>query len=63
VAMTGENGSRVAAHADVCLRVASGDAARVQEGHMLFGHILCEWVELATCIDHAVAVATPGGAQ
>jgi len=63
VAMTGQNGSRMAAHADVCLRITSSDTARVQEGHMLFGHILCEWVELATCINHAVSVATPGGAE
>ena len=63
VAMTGENVSRMAINADVCLRVASRDTARIQEGHMLFGHILCEWLELATCINHAVTVATPGGAE
>ncbi len=63
VAMTGANGSRMASLADVCLRVASSDTARIQEGHILFGHILCEWVELATCINHTGAVATPGGAE
>ena len=63
VAMTGENSGRMAAHADVCLRVASSDTARVQEGHILFGHILCEWLELATCVSYAVTVATPGGAE
>ena len=63
VAMTGENGSRMAANADVCLRVASRDAARIQEGHILFGHILCEWLEFATGINHAVAVTTLGGAE
>lgn len=63
VAMTGETGGRMAALADVCLRVASSDTARIQEGHMLFGHILCEWIELATCINHAVGVTTPGGAE
>jgi D-sedoheptulose 7-phosphate isomerase len=62
VAMTGANGSRMACHADVCLRVASTDTARIQEGHILLGHMLCEWLELATCINHTVAVATPGGA-
>jgi D-sedoheptulose 7-phosphate isomerase len=51
----------MASLAEVCLRVASGDTARIQEGHILFGHILCEWVELATCINHTVA--TPGGAE
>ena len=36
--------------ADVCIRVPSTDPARIQEAHILCGHILCEWVELATCI-------------
>ena len=63
VAMTGESGGHLAGHADVCLRVASSDTARIQEGHILLGHILCEWVELATCIDHAVAVADPAGVE
>jgi len=63
VVMTGANGSRMACRADVCLRVASTDTARIQEGHILFGHMLCEWLELATCINHTVAVATPGGVE
>jgi hypothetical protein len=28
------------------LRIASKDTARIQEGHILCGHMLCEWVEL-----------------
>jgi D-sedoheptulose 7-phosphate isomerase len=63
IAMTGQTGGRLAASADVCLCVPSSDTARIQEGHILLGHILCEWVELATCINDAVAVATPGGAE
>ena len=63
VAMTGESGGRLAGFADICLRVASSDTARIQEGHILFGHILCEWVELATCINHAVEVAVPVGVE
>jgi D-sedoheptulose 7-phosphate isomerase len=63
VLMTGANGSRMAANADACLRVASTDTARIQEGHTLLGHMLCEWVETATCINHTVAVALPGGAE
>jgi D-sedoheptulose 7-phosphate isomerase len=54
IAMTGRTGGRVAAVADICLRIASGDAARVQEGHMLCGHMMCEWIELAACINHVV---------
>lgn len=57
IAMTGKTGGRIAAVADVCLRVPSADTARVQEAHILCGHILCDWVELATCIHQAVAAA------
>jgi D-sedoheptulose 7-phosphate isomerase len=60
VAMTGQNGGRMAAFADVCIRVPSTDPARIQEAHILYGHILCEWIELATCITHAVANGEPG---
>jgi D-sedoheptulose 7-phosphate isomerase len=55
VAMTGKSGGRMASLADICLRVPATDPARIQEGHILCGHILCEWIELATCITHAVA--------
>ncbi len=55
VAMTGRNGGRLATLADVCIRVPSTDPARIQEAHILFGHMLCEWIELATCIREAVA--------
>jgi D-sedoheptulose 7-phosphate isomerase len=55
VAMTGRTGGRLAAVADICLRVPSTDTARIQEAHILCGHIVCDWVELATCISHAVA--------
>jgi D-sedoheptulose 7-phosphate isomerase len=33
------------AHAAIC--IASGDTARIQEGHILCGHMLCDWIELA----------------
>ena len=56
IAMTGKSGGRLASAADVCIRVPSSDPARVQEGHILCGHMLCEWIELATCITEAVAV-------
>jgi D-sedoheptulose 7-phosphate isomerase len=63
VAMTGEGGRRMAAFADVWLRVASSDTARIQEGHILFGHILCEWLELAVCINQAVSSTSLAGAE
>jgi D-sedoheptulose 7-phosphate isomerase len=55
VVLTGKNGGRMTALADVCIRVPSTDTARIQEAHILCGHILCEWVELASCISHAVS--------
>jgi D-sedoheptulose 7-phosphate isomerase len=55
VAMTGQNGGLMAALANVCIRIPSTNPARIQEGHILCGHILCEWVELAACISRAVA--------
>jgi len=63
VAMTGEGGRRMGALADAWLYVASSDTARVQEGHMLFGHILCEWLELAVCIDQAVSADNLAGVR
>jgi D-sedoheptulose 7-phosphate isomerase len=63
VAMTGEGGRRMAALADVWLCVASSDTARIQEGHILFGHILCEWLELAVCINQAVSAPSLAGVK
>ena len=45
VGMTGEGGGKLAAMADACLRVASRETARIQECHILFGHMLCDLVE------------------
>jgi len=63
VAMTGQNGARLASYADVCLRVPSNNTARIQEGHILLGHILCEWLELTVCINQTVAAASLAGAE
>ncbi len=45
VGMTGEGGGKLAQLAHACLRVAARDTARVQECHILFGHMLCDRVE------------------
>jgi len=52
-AMTGATGGKVVHLADDCLRVDSVDAARVQEAHILAGHMLCDAIEDALCNDHA----------
>jgi len=45
VALTGANGGRLAAEADFALSVPSDETPRIQEAHILVGHILCEIVE------------------
>ena len=46
VGMTGESGGRLATLAHACFRVASSETARIQECHILVGHMLCDRVEL-----------------
>ncbi len=45
IGMTGSDGRRMAEYCDVLLRVPSADTPRIQEMHMLLGHIVCENVE------------------
>ena len=45
VALTGQSGGRIMDVADHCVRVPSSDVARIQETHIVIGHILCELVE------------------
>jgi D-sedoheptulose 7-phosphate isomerase len=45
VGFTGENGGLLAEWSDICLRVPSSDTPRIQEAHILAGHIICEIVE------------------
>ena len=42
--LTGKTGGKLANHAD-CLCVPSNDTARIQECHILIGHIICGFVE------------------
>ncbi len=45
VGMTGSDGGRMGEVADECICVPSSDTQRIQEVHILIGHILCEIVE------------------
>lgn len=45
VAMTGDGGGKLAALCDLTLAVPSRVTARVQEAHILIGHILCELID------------------
>jgi D-sedoheptulose 7-phosphate isomerase len=47
VVLTGSDGGSAREAADVCIAVPSGETPRVQEGHTLVAHILCELVERA----------------
>jgi D-sedoheptulose 7-phosphate isomerase len=49
VAFTGQGGGAMASVADITLSIASKDTARIQEGHILCGHMLCDWIELHVC--------------
>jgi len=51
VGLTGERGGQLAAEADFCLCVPSTDTPRIQETHILVGHIWSELVEQALCGD------------
>ncbi|MEE8201252.1 MAG: D-sedoheptulose 7-phosphate isomerase [Candidatus Acidoferrales bacterium] len=45
VALTGASGGRLKELVDFCLAVPANDTPRIQEAHILLGHILCELVE------------------
>lgn len=46
VAFTGAGGGKMGAFADHLFAVSSCNTARIQEAHILAGHMLCDWVEL-----------------
>ncbi|MFN0214281.1 MAG: D-sedoheptulose 7-phosphate isomerase [Saprospiraceae bacterium] len=47
IGFTGESGGKMAAICDVLLNVPSSDTPRIQESHILLGHIICQYVEEA----------------
>ena len=47
IAMTGESGGQMKEYADILLNVPSTDTPRIQESHIMIGHIICELVETA----------------
>jgi D-sedoheptulose 7-phosphate isomerase len=48
-AMTGEDGGRLAGLSDACLQVPSSHTPRIQEAHILAGHLLCDLIEAQFC--------------
>ena len=45
IALTGKTGGLLASHADFTLKIPSVNVARIQEIHLVIGHIICESVE------------------
>ena len=45
VSFTGLNGGKLANYSDYLLNVPSKDTPRIQEAHIMIGHIICEVVE------------------
>jgi D-sedoheptulose 7-phosphate isomerase len=58
VAFTGAGGGKMASLADHLFAVASADTARIQEAHILAGHMLCDWIEVDWL--HTQAAAASG---
>jgi D-sedoheptulose 7-phosphate isomerase len=57
VAFTGETGGVMAEIAHATLRIPSKDTARIQEAHILCGHMLCDWIEQCVCEREPEAVS------
>lgn len=53
VGFTGQNGGAMAEVADAVLCVPSLATPRIQEAHILCGHMLCDWVERAVCLQQS----------
>jgi D-sedoheptulose 7-phosphate isomerase len=47
IGLTGGNGGKMVQLCDVCIRIPSVETPRIQESHILIGHILCGLVENA----------------
>ena len=45
--MTGATGGKMKEVSDLLLNVPSTDTPRIQESHIMIGHIICELVESA----------------
>ncbi len=45
IAFTGRSGGKIKEIADICLQVPHDDTPRIQEIHIMIGHIICEIIE------------------
>jgi len=60
VAFTGKGGGKLAAWADFLFEIPSSDTARIQEAHIVAGHILCEIVESELMKQSGSTTGMPG---
>ena len=45
VALTGNSSNKLEQIADYCIKVPSNDTAKIQESHIMIGHIICDLTE------------------
>ena len=45
VGLTGNSISQIIKYSDIKISIPSNDTQRIQEGHILVGHIICEIIE------------------
>jgi D-sedoheptulose 7-phosphate isomerase len=45
ISLTGESEGDIDQYADINIKVPSNDTQRIQEMHILIGHILCDYIE------------------
>jgi len=45
IGLTGSSGGKLEETCDICIKVPSKNTARVQEVHILIGHVICEEIE------------------
>lgn len=45
IGLTGSRGGELDKVSDICIKVPSNNTARIQESHIMIGHILCEKIE------------------
>ncbi len=51
IGFTGKSVGKMTPLCDIIIRIPSEDTPRIQEAHMITGHIICEWVE-KKCFDN-----------
>jgi len=45
IGLTGSSGGKISQLCDLCLKIPSDDTPRIQEAHILIGHIICSIIE------------------